>query len=108
MTQTQIPDQMTAVVLDSYSGPEALRVEQRPVPKPGKDEVLVMVAASPINPSDLAFLAGQYGFKNPPPVVPGGEGSGTVVAVGPGPMGRYFLGKRVACLWGGEGDGVWA
>ena len=65
MSQTPVPDQMTAVVLDSYSGPEALRIEQRPVPKPGKDEVLVKVAASPINPSDLAFLEGQYGFKNP-------------------------------------------
>ena len=108
MTQTQIPDQMTAVVLDSYSGAEALRVEQRPVPKPGKDEVLVKVAASPINPSDLAFLDGNYGFDNPPPVVPGGEGSGTVVAVGPGSMGRYFLGKRVACLSNGERDGTWA
>jgi len=101
MTQTQIPDQMTAVVLDAYSGAEALRVEQRPVPKPGKDEVLIKVAASPINPSDLAFLDGEYGFDRTPPVVPGGEGSGTVVAVGPGAMGRYFLGKRVACLrWG--------
>lgn len=108
MTQSQLPDEMTAVVLDSYSGPEALRVEQRPVPRPGKDEVLVKVAASPINPSDLAFLDGEYGFKNPPPVVPGGEGSGTVVAVGPGPMGRYFLGKRVACLNQGTGSGMWA
>jgi NADPH:quinone reductase-like Zn-dependent oxidoreductase len=99
---------MAAVVLDSYSGPEALRVEQRPVPTPGKDEVLVKVAASPINPSDLAFLGGNYGFNNPPPVVPGGEGSGTVVAAGPGPMGRYYLGKRVACLSKGEKDGVWA
>ena len=108
MTQTQIPDQMTAVVLDSYSGAEALRVERRPVPKPGQDEVLVKVAASPINPSDLAFLGGNYGFNNPPPVIPGGEGSGTVVAVGPGPMGRYFLGKRVACLSNGEKDGIWA
>ena len=70
MTQTQIPDQMTTVVLDSYSGAEALRVEQRPVPKPGKDEVLVKVAASPINPSDLAFLDGNYGFDNPPPWFP--------------------------------------
>jgi NADPH:quinone reductase len=52
MMQTQIPDQITTVVLDSYSGAEALRVEQHPVPKPGKDEVLVKVAASPINPSD--------------------------------------------------------
>jgi NADPH:quinone reductase len=108
MTQMQVPDQMTAVVLDSYSGVEALRVEQRPVPKPGKDEVLVKVAASPINPSDLAYIAGQYGFKNPPPVIPGGEGSGTVVAVGPGMMGRYFLGKRVACLSQGTGSGSWA
>ncbi|HUV92535.1 MAG TPA: alcohol dehydrogenase catalytic domain-containing protein, partial [Anaerolineales bacterium] len=108
MTPIQVPDQMTAVVLDSYSGAEALRVEQRPVSKPGKDEVLVKVAASPINPSDLAFLDGKYGFDNPPPVVPGGEGSGTVVAVGPGAMGRYFLGKRVACLSNGERDGTWA
>jgi NADPH:quinone reductase-like Zn-dependent oxidoreductase len=23
-------------------------------------------------------------------------------------MGRYFLGKRVACLWRGKGNGVWA
>ena len=81
MAQLQIPDQMTAVVLDSYTGFEALRVEQYPVPKPGKDEVLVKVAASPINPSDLAVLDGEYGFDNPPPVVPGGEGSGTVVAI---------------------------
>ena len=108
MAKKQVPEQMTAVVLDSYAGVEALRVEQRPVPKPGHDEVLVKVAASPINPSDLAFLEGQYGFKNQPPVIPGGEGSGTVVAVGPGMMGRYFMGKRVACLWGGKGNGVWA
>jgi NADPH:quinone reductase-like Zn-dependent oxidoreductase len=108
MAQNQIPDQMTAIVLDSYTGVEALRVEQRPVPKPGKDEVLVKVAAAPINPNDLAFLEGQYGFKNPPPIVPGNEGSGTVVAVGAGPMGRYLLGKRVACLHQGQGDGVWA
>ena len=108
MSHTQIPEQMTAVILDSYSGPDALRIEQRPVPKPGKDEILVKVAASPINPSDLAFLGGNYGFDKQPPVVPGGEGSGTVVAVGPGAMGRYFLGKQVACLSNGERDGIWA
>jgi len=68
MAQTRVPDQMTAVVLDSYSGVEALRVEKRPVPKPGKDEVLVKVAASSINPSDLAVLQGRYGFKPAPPL----------------------------------------
>lgn len=106
--QIEIPEQMTAVVLESYSGVDALRVEQRPVPKPGRDQVLVKVAASPINPSDLAVLDGYYGFKSPTPLIPGGEGSGVVVAVGPGMIGRYFLGKRVACLNQNEGTGMWA
>jgi len=105
---TQIPEEMTAVILESYSGADALRAERRPVPKPGRDQVLVKVAASPINPSDLATLGGYYGFKNPTPLIPGGEGSGVVVAAGPGMMGRYFLGKRVACLNQNEGTGMWA
>ena len=108
MSQHQIPDQMTAIVLDSYSGVAALRVEQRPVPKPGNNEVLVKVAATSINPSDLAFIEGHYGFQNPTPVVPGLEGSGTVIEAGSSMMGRYLKGKRVACLGQGKGDGMWA
>lgn len=108
MAQAQVPDEMTAVVLESYSGAEALRVEQRPVPKPGNNEVLVKIAASPINPADLAFLEGLYGIKKPTPVVPGLEGSGTVIDVGGGLMGRYLRGKRVACVSPDTGDGVWA
>lgn len=110
MSNAQVPEIMTAVVLESYNGADALRVVQRPVPKPGPNEVLVRVAASPINPSDQMFLLGQYGFQKPTPVVPGFEGSGTVVAVGSGTglMGRYLMGKRVACVTQQEGDGVWA
>lgn len=106
--ENHIPEQMTAVVLDAYSGADALRIEERSVPQPGTDQVLVKVAASPINPSDLAVLDGYYGFKNPTPLIPGGEGSGVVVAAGPGMIGRYFLGKRVACLNQNEGTGMWA
>lgn len=108
MALGKIPDRMTAVVLDSYTGVDTLRIEQRPVPNPGPNEVLVKVAASPINPSDLAFLEGLYGIKKPTPVVPGFEGSGTVIAVGSGIMGRYLDGKRVACVSQEQGDGVWA
>ncbi|MDX1688728.1 MAG: zinc-binding dehydrogenase [Candidatus Promineifilaceae bacterium] len=108
MARDEIPAQMTAVVLESYDGLEAIHVGQRPVTRPGKDEVLVKVAASPINPSDLAFLEGLYGFKKPTPVVPGFEGSGTVVAVGGGSLGRNLYGKRVACVSQRQGDGVWA
>ena len=108
MVKEKIPDQMTAVVLDSYTGVDGLRIERRAVPKPGPNEVLVKVAATPINPSDVAFLEGLYGFKKPIPVVPGFEGSGTVVSAGGGMMGRYLHGKRVACVSQERGDGVWA
>lgn len=108
MTNPQIPEEMTAVVLDAYTGVDALRVEKRPVPKPGPNQVLVKVAASPINPSDLSFMQGRYGFKKKLPIVAGFEGSGTVVAVGSGLIGKYLNGKRVACINQSDGDGVWA
>ncbi len=108
MRKKRIPDTMTVAVLNSYSGADALSIEQRPIPTPAKNEVLVKVAFSPINPSDLATLTGYYGLKNPTPIVPGGEGSGEVVSAGPGAMARYFLGKRVACTGWGKGGGVWS
>src|SRR5262245_6236565 len=108
MMKENIPDQMTAVVLDSYTGVDALRIERRPVPEAGPNQVLVKIAATPINPSDLAFLEGLYGFKKPTPVCRGFEGAGIVVSVGSGMMGRYLNGKRVACVSQEQGDGVWA
>ena len=108
MKKIKIPDTMTVAVLNAYAGADALSIEKRPVPTPGKNEVLVKVAFSPINPSDLATLVGYYGLKNPAPIVPGGEGSGEVVAAGPGVMSSYFLGKRVACAGWGTGGGVWS
>lgn len=108
MSRETIPPQMKAVVLDTYTGLESLRVEQKPVPRPGPNEVLVKVKASPINPSDLSFIEGNYGFRKPTPVVPGFEGSGEVVAVGSGMMAGYLNGKRVACVSQDKSDGVWA
>lgn len=108
MTMDSIPMEMNAAVLESFSGPDALRIERRPVPKPGPNEVLIKVAASPINPSDLVFLEGLYGIKKSAPVIPGLEGSGTVVAAGSGLMGKFLVGKKVACASQENGDGVWA
>ena len=108
MRKKRIPDVMTVVVLNSYSGVDALQIEKRPVPKPGRNEVLVKVTFAPINPSDLASLIGYYGLKHPTPIVPGGEGSGEVVSAGPGFMASYFLGKKVACSGWGTGGGVWS
>ncbi len=108
MGKIKIPETMTVAVLNAYEGADAISIERRPVPKPGRDEVLVKVAFSPINPSDLATLKGHYGFKDPTPIVPGGEGAGEVVAAGPGFMANYFLGKKVACAGWGAGGGVWS
>mmetsp|Transcript_7712 Transcript_7712/g.685 ORF Transcript_7712/g.685 Transcript_7712/m.685 type:complete len:106 (+) Transcript_7712:143-460(+) len=64
--------------------------------------------ASPINPSDIAFMKGVYGTKKPIPSIPGFEGSGTVVKSGGGMMGWYVEGKRVAVSSGQGYSGCYA
>lgn len=88
--------------------PEKLGLVEIPIPKPKKGEVLVKMAYSPINPSDLAFLTGNYGIKKPMPIVPGLEGSGVVVENGGGFYGKLLLGKNVACVASPKYDGTWA
>lgn len=103
-----IPSTMRAVIVDDYAvGIDHVKSEERPTPVPGEGEVLVKIAASPINPSDLSFIQGRYGVRKPLPTVPGFEGSGTVVAVGEGLSEESWVGKRVACF-ANEGDGTWA
>lgn len=108
MRAPPIPETMRALVLTAYDGRrESLRVETRRVPRPSASQVLVRMAASPINPSDMMFVRGLYGVKKPLPVVPGLEGSGTVVAAG-GVTGKLLVGRRVACGAPSDGDGLWA
>ncbi len=95
---------MEAVQLERDGGP--LVVRRIPVPRPGRGEVLIRLAAAPINPSDLGFLAGSYGAQRPLPVVPGFEGSGTVVAAGTGLRPRLLVGRRVA--FASAQGGAWA
>jgi len=104
--KTNIPSTMRAVVLTEPCAQPTIATI--PVPKPGTGEVLVKMHASPINPSDLAFLAGGYGIKKPFPVVPGFEGSGTVVAAGLGILTKSRLGKKVACAASPLLNGCWA
>jgi NADPH:quinone reductase-like Zn-dependent oxidoreductase len=95
---------MQAVLLEKRGGP--LTVGHIPIPQPGAGEVLIRMAAAPINPSDLGFLQGSYGFQKPFPVVPGFEGSGTVIAAGSGLLPRLLKGRRVACS--AASGGTWA
>jgi NADPH:quinone reductase len=102
---------MRAVQLRDYDGkPGSLGVAEVPLPSPGPGEVLVKVFASPVNPSDLMFITGNYGFKKPLPATPGFEGSGTVIATGSGFMAKLMKGRRVACAAADAkvSGGLWA
>lgn len=82
---------------------DVLELERRTLPAPQAGELLVRLAARPINPSDLIPIRGAYAHRIPLPGVPGYEGVGRVEAVGPG-VPASWLGKRVLPL---RGEGTW-
>jgi NADPH:quinone reductase-like Zn-dependent oxidoreductase len=90
---------MKAIVFERFGDPaEVLQVRELPLPEPGRGQVRVRMLASPINPSDLLAVRGQYGRRPPLPATPGFEGVGIVEAAGGGVLGRWRLGRRVAVL----------
>lgn len=97
---------MKAVLQD---GPgEKLYIEDIPIPEPGPGEILIKMNFSPINPSDLSLLQGTYALKPEYPIIPGIEGSGTVIKEGGGILAKSRLGKRVACTASADKGGTWA
>lgn len=64
------------------------------------------MAAAPINPSDIGFTRGSYDIQKGMHVIPGFEGSGTVVAAASTLLPRFLLGKRVICST--PSGGTWA
>jgi NADPH:quinone reductase-like Zn-dependent oxidoreductase len=93
---------MRAVVFDRFGEPgEVLQVREVPTPEPGAGQVRVRMIASPINPSDMMSVRGQYGKPPNLPWTPGFEGVGVIDKTGPG----FFKvirglrpGRRVAVL----------
>ena len=78
-----------------------LAVEERPVPEPGGDQVLVRVHGAGINRADLLQRAGGYPAPaGVPPDIPGLEFAGTVATVGPD-VRSLRTGDRVMGIVGG-------
>jgi NADPH2:quinone reductase len=75
---------MKAIRVHQFGGPEVLKLEEIPTPKPDTGQVLVRVRAIGVNPYDTYMRAGTYAIKPPLPYTPGSDAAGTVEAVGPG------------------------
>ena len=84
---------MKAVQVSVAGGPEVLEYVDVPDPEPGEGEALVELNAAGVNYMDVYVRSGA---NNPSlPIIPGGEGAGVVVRVGPG-VTEVSVGDRVA------------
>jgi NADPH2:quinone reductase len=89
-----LPQKQKAVVLRD-KGVLEYDASIKDVPKPASGQVLIKIESAPINPSDLYQMRGDYAGKFQYPLIPGTEGSGTVIASGGGLMAWSLQGKRV-------------
>ncbi|MBZ9969789.1 zinc-binding dehydrogenase [Mesorhizobium sp. BR1-1-12] len=115
-----IPSEMKALLLvgDGYTRAPSgsvleamepyLKAGSIAVPAPGPTQVLIKVSLASINPSDVAFIKGQYGQPRLKGRPAGFEGVGVVVAGGDEPYPKSLVGKRVAFATGLSNWGSWA
>ncbi|MGB8908097.1 MAG: NADP-dependent oxidoreductase [Candidatus Cybelea sp.] len=90
---------MKASVVTAYGGPEVMKYQDMPDPKPGAGDVLVRVAGIGINPEDMLERNGDLKdrWQLQFPAIIGLDVSGTVAATGEG-VTDLKVGERV-CGW---------
>ena len=84
---------MKAIRVHRPGGPDVLKLEEVPTPKPARGELRVRLEAIGVNYTDVQLRLGNYDV--PLPVTPGREGAGVVDALGDGVTG-FKIGDRVA------------
>ena len=97
-----LPQTMIAIVAKDAGGPEVLVPVERPMPTPGRGEVLIKVEAAGINRPDVFQRQGHYPPPKGAPDILGMEVAGKIVALGPGAT-RLKVGDSVCALIGGGG-----
>jgi len=85
---------MKSIRVNQFGGPEVLKLEEIPTPKPDTGQVLVRVRAVGVNPYDTYMRAGTYAIKPHLPYTPGSDAAGTIESVGPG-ITKVKAGDRV-------------
>jgi NADPH2:quinone reductase len=75
---------MKAILVHEFGGPEVLKLEELPTPRPAAGQVLVRIHAVGVNPYDTYMRSGLYPVKPALPYTPGSDAAGIVEAVGEG------------------------
>lgn len=73
-----------AIRIHAHGGPEVLKYEDVEVGQPSEGQALIRQTAIGLNFIDIYYRTGLYAAPEGLPLIPGGEGAGVVVAVGPG------------------------
>lgn len=94
--QPDLTGTMKAAVVHELGG--ELSLDDVAIPEPGPHEALVRVDYSGVCHTDLHAAQGDWPVKPSPPFIPGHEGAGTVVAVGP-QVTRVAVGDLVGNAW---------
>jgi NADPH2:quinone reductase len=77
-----------------FGGPEVLRLEEVPTPRPGPGQVLMRMHAIGINPVETYIRAGTYARLPELPYTPGNDGAGVVEQVG-ADVSEFKAGDRI-------------
>jgi len=85
---------MKAIRVSDFGGPDVLKLQEVPDPKPDSGQVLVRVKAAGVNPVETYIRAGAYARKPSLPYTPGTDAAGIVEAAGPN-VKRFKPGDRV-------------
>lgn len=75
---------MKAIRVSQFGGPEVLKLEEAPDPKPGAGQAVVRLRAIGVNPVEVYVRSGKYPRLPQPPYTPGSDGAGVVEVVGEG------------------------
>jgi alcohol dehydrogenase, propanol-preferring len=102
-TSPAVPATYRAAVVHRFHDP--LTVEQVTPPELEPGQIRVKVEASGLCHTDIHAAHGDWPVKPAPPFIPGHEGVGTVVELGPG-VTEVALGDRVAMPWLGYACGT--
>jgi NADPH:quinone reductase-like Zn-dependent oxidoreductase len=93
-----MPNETAKIVrFHTVGGPEVLKIEELPIPQPGKGEVRLKVDAIGLNRAEVMFRRGEYLETAVLPSKIGYEAAGVVAAIGP-EVDKSWLGKKVSTL----------